>query len=63
MLRHLLLSILLLAPLAALHAQSVEDIQRDPSYLWGTGNGATLKPADDNTTAPTNETPTAAPRL
>ena len=51
MLRHLLLSILLLAPLAALHAQSVEDIQRDPSYLWGTGNGTTLKQADDNALA------------
>ena len=46
-----ILLIILLCPSLSIHAQSVSDIQQDPSYLWGTGNGATLKQADDNALA------------
>ena len=31
-----------------LHAQDIESIKRDPSYLWGQGVGETLQSADDN---------------
>ena len=46
-----ILLIILLCPTMSLLAQSVKDIQQDPSYLWGTGNGTTLKQADDNALA------------
>lgn len=46
-----ILLIILLCPSLSIHAQSVSDIQQDPSYLWGTGNGTTLKQADDNALA------------
>ena len=42
-----ILLIILLCPTMSLLGQSVKDIQQDPSYLWGTGNGTTLKQADD----------------
>ena len=31
-----------------LHAQDIESIKRDPSYVWGQGVGETLQSADDN---------------
>lgn len=46
-----ILLIILLCPTMSLLGQSVKDIQQDPSYLWGTGNGTTLKQADDNALA------------
>lgn len=46
-----ILLIILLCPSLSILAQSVSDIQQDPSYLWGTGNGTTLKQADDNALA------------
>ncbi|WP_300703501.1 hypothetical protein [Bacteroides sp.] len=33
------------------HAQSVEEIQRSPDFLWGTGNASTLKKADNDALA------------
>lgn len=45
-----LLGLLLAVPIL-IHAQSVEEIQQSPDYLWGTGNAATLKQADNDALA------------
>ena len=49
-LKQLLLLMAIVLP-ALSQAQSVAEIQKNPAYLWGTGNGATLKQADDNALA------------
>lgn len=45
-----LLGLLFAVPILA-NAQSVEEIQQSPDYLWGTGNAATLKQADNDALA------------
>lgn len=36
---------------SAILAQSVEEIQQSPDFLWGTGNASTLKKADNDALA------------
>lgn len=36
---------------SAIHAQTLEEIQRNNEYLWGTGNASTLKQADNDALA------------
>lgn len=43
--------ILFLLIAQTIQAQSVEEIQQSPDYLWGTGNAATLKQADNSALA------------
>ncbi|ADV42952.1 hypothetical protein Bache_0937 [Bacteroides helcogenes P 36-108] len=47
----LFLLIALLSIPASIGAQSVEEIQNNPDYLWGTGNATTLKQADNSALA------------
>lgn len=42
---------LLFAVLILSNAQSIQEIQQSPDYLWGTGNAATLKQADNDALA------------
>lgn len=44
------LGLLLAVPILS-NAQSVEEIQQSPDYLWGTGNATTLKKADNDALA------------
>lgn len=44
------MGLLLIAPIVC-NAQSVEEIQQSPDYLWGTGNASTLKKADNDALA------------
>lgn len=45
------LTLLFLATSCICNAQSVEEIQQSPDYLWGTGNASTLKKADNDALA------------
>ena len=45
-----LLGLLLITPIVC-NAQSVEEIQQSPDFLWGTGNASTLKKADNDALA------------
>lgn len=50
MYKKLLTLLFVLTPLVS-NAQSIEEIQQSPDYLWGTGNAATLKQADNDALA------------
>lgn len=50
MYRKLLTLLFVLTPLVS-NAQSIQEIQQSPDYLWGTGNAATLKQADNDALA------------
>ena len=47
----LLLTVILNLACLLAGAQSVEEIQTDPAYIWGTGNASTLRKADQEALA------------